>query len=239
LVFDIETWDRGRFPVEEVEKTYHLIPHLITYSDFVAEELQARFNRRASGRFTLGVNTERFYPDPNVKKDESQIRVCMMMRLQPHKGMIDGLKVFERIRQWRPNICLVGFGSREVEHLAPPHVEFHLFPSDDELRRIYSSCDIFLTSSKREGFNLPPMEAMACGCAVVATRTGAIPEFAIQNETILMREVGDIEGLSKDIISLIDHPHEMKRIANNSHQAIKAYSWDNSARLFEGALQNV
>ena len=238
MVFDLETWDRGKFSEEEVIATYHLIPSLVTYSDFVANELRNKANRIPAGMFTLGVNREKFFPDPMVQKSDSNIHICMMMHRKPHKGMKEGLKVLESIHNVRPKVTIVGFGSREVTDAIPSYMKFHLSPSDEELRKIYSSSHIFLSSSKREGFNLPPMEAMACGCAVVVTNTGAVSEYVISGETAFIREPGDIEGLVKDIVHLIDHPNELRQIASNSICSIKKYSWDNAARLFEEAIQN-
>ena len=52
-----------------------------------------------------------------------------------------------------------------------------------EIRNIYNSCDVFLSPSWAEGSQAPPMEAMACGCAVLATNVGGIPDYAIAGET--------------------------------------------------------
>ncbi len=237
LVFDIETWDRGTYSESDVEKTYHLIPHIMTYSSFVSRELGKLINRKPTAMFTLGVNQEKFYPDYEIEKDNSKIRVCMMMRRQPHKGMEDGLRVFDLVRKKCPQISLIAFGSREVEESVPSYVEFHRFPDDDELRKIYSSCHIFLSTSRREGFNLTPLEAMACGCAVVSTRTGAIPEYGTHKETMMIREVGDVEGLAGDIVKLCSHPDEIKRLSRNSSQVVNKYSWDAAAESFERALE--
>ncbi len=237
LVLDLETFDRGSFSNEKVEQTYGLIPYIITYSNFVATELRERVNRNPTGRFTLGVCRKKFYPDPDADSDISQIRVGLMIRPEPHKGLEDGLKVLEIVKRKCSQVRFVGFGAPWVKELVPSYVEFHVSPSDEMLRKIYSSCHIFLSASKREGFNLPPLEAMACGCAVVSTKTGAVPEYGVQRQTILMREVGDVDGLAEDIVFLSNRPNEIKRISSNSLQAINQYSWDIAAKRFEGALE--
>lgn len=58
----------------------------------------------------------------------------------------------------------------------PPGTIFTGFVSDGELRALYHNAAVFVFPSLTEGFGLPPVEAMHCGCPVVAARAGAMPE---------------------------------------------------------------
>lgn len=56
-----------------------------------------------------------------------------------------------------------------------PYVHF-LQPSDAQLAALYSSCELFIAASLYEGFGIPPLEAMACGAAVVVSSASSLPE---------------------------------------------------------------
>ena len=57
-------------------------------------------------------------------------------------------------------------------------IHFTGFVDDEELRRLYGACDLFVYPSFYEGFGLPILEAMACGRAVACSNTSAMPEVA-------------------------------------------------------------
>lgn len=60
--------------------------------------------------------------------------------------------------------------------LEPHDVIFTGFVSDEDLVRLYKTCDLFVFPSLHEGFGLPVLEAMKCGAAVIGSNTSSIPE---------------------------------------------------------------
>jgi hypothetical protein len=76
-----------------------------------------------------------------------------------------------------------------------------------DLRDIYASCDVWLTASSSEGFNLPAMEAMACRTPVVSTRTGWPAEAIVDGFNGACVEVDDVAALTREaerILTLSD-----------------------------------
>jgi glycosyltransferase involved in cell wall biosynthesis len=118
----------------------------------------------------------------------------------------------------------------------PPEVAFHVDPPQAVLRRLYSSCDVFVSTSWAEGCQLPPMEAMACQCAVVATNVGGMPDYTVPGETALVVEPRDVEGMAQAIIGLLKDDDERRQIAHAGYRHIQQFTWDRAVERFESAL---
>jgi glycosyltransferase involved in cell wall biosynthesis len=69
--------------------------------------------------------------------------------------------------------------------------------SENEMAAVYQQADIFMALGFPEGFALPPLEAMACGCAVVGFTGGGGAQHMLDGETALVVPDGDVEGLSR------------------------------------------
>ena len=139
------------------------------------------------------------YPK-HIAEDVSSQRILAPYQNQTgrFKGAEDAIRAFEIVRERFPNVQFVMFDIEKGK--VPDWIEFHVNPSDEELRELYCSCDIFVFPSWVEGFGLPPMEAMACKCAVVTTNVGAIPDYTIPGETALVVPPRESESLAKNII---------------------------------------
>ena len=154
------------------------------------------------------------------------------------KCIKDGVKALEIVKALFPNIKLVIFGhperNNELNDLRDlGDFEFLALPVKDKLREIYNSLDIFVFSSCSEGFANPPMEAMACGTAVVSTNVGAISDYSLEGKTILTSPPHDPQDLADNIIELIENEAKRKKIAENGYNHIKNFKWEDSAEKLE------
>ncbi|PWE32222.1 glycosyl transferase family 1 [Maritimibacter sp. 55A14] len=80
-----------------------------------------------------------------------------------------------------------------------------------EIARWYQALDLFVAPQRWEGFGLTPLEAMACGVPVVATRVGAFEELIAEGETGHLIAPGDAEGMARAIAGLLDDPAALAR----------------------------
>ena len=113
--------------------------------------------------------------------------------------------------------------------------EFH--PDDATLRRLYSTSAVLLYPSRYEGFGLPPLEAMACGCPSVTTAVGAIPEYATHDRDALIVEAGDVEAMAASLQRIVGDPSLRRRLSVEGAKTAERWSLARAAPLFAAALE--
>jgi glycosyltransferase involved in cell wall biosynthesis len=144
------------------------------------------------------------------------------------------------VREEFPDLRILSFGSQQPNNqlALPKGTEFVFCPPQAQIRNIYSQCDLWITASRSEGFNLPAIEAMACRTPVVSTRTGW-PEEAVKTAINgVLVDVDDQIGLANGIQWVLSRSDEDWRIlSSNAFATVASSSWEASAKMFERALK--
>ena len=78
------------------------------------------------------------------------------------------------------------------------------------------SMDIFVLSSSSESFPNALLEAMACGCCVIGSRVGGVPELITHGENGLLFDSGDAAGLADALVSVIQNDGLRRRLATQA-----------------------
>lgn len=88
-----------------------------------------------------------------------------------------------------------------------------------------------MVPSLYEGFSLPAIEAMSCGCPLVATTGGAIPEVVgADGETAMLVEPGNAEALAARVRDALDDPEQARRIGLAGRRRVQDnWSWRHTA----------
>jgi glycosyltransferase involved in cell wall biosynthesis len=102
------------------------------------------------------------------------------------------------------------------------------FVSTADLSKLYRGAQVFLIGSKYEGFGLPLLEAMSCGCAVISSNGGSLPEVAGSGAIVV--EAGDAPGMARSVARLLSDPEERRQQQARSMQRAADFSWENTAR---------
>ena len=230
---DVDTKDLPFHKTKKlVDNAFKLPLRKITISTWLKELLEKKFGQKVEGVIINGVNFETFYNENKTWNDKK--RILAPYQTPRSKGVEDAIKAFEIVREKFPEVSLVMFGL--FKEKIPDWIEFHENISDEELRKLYNSSDIFLFPSRIEGFGLPPMEAMACKCAVAATNVGAISDYAIPGETVLTSPPGQPELLAENISYLLEDEDRIKRISEAGYSYIKQFTWEKAVDDFERVL---
>ena len=107
--------------------------------------------------------------------------------------------------------------------------------SDGELRALYENAACLLFPSRYEGFGLPPVEAMACGCPVLATRGGAVEEIC--GDAALYFDVGDRRAIASLVERLLDEDGLADRLRARGLSRAAGFSWSKAARALGDIIQ--
>jgi glycosyltransferase involved in cell wall biosynthesis len=98
-----------------------------------------------------------------------------------------------------------------------------------------SACLLF--TSRVEGFGLPIIEAMACGCPVVASDVAAIPE--VGGQAVVLARPGEPESFAQKVLEIVRDPARQEALSRAGRAWAGRFSWDRSARTFEECLHAV
>jgi glycosyltransferase involved in cell wall biosynthesis len=154
------------------------------------------------------------------------------------KGLDLSVSALKRIRDQFPDLRIVCFGTEHPQLELPKGTQFFFAPPQNKIRDLYAQCDVWLTASRSEGFNLPAMEAMACRTPVVSTNTGWPEEAVKSGWNGVLVDIEDIDGLAQGLTWVLSQPNAVwKQLSANAYATVAESTWAASAKLFEKALE--
>jgi glycosyltransferase involved in cell wall biosynthesis len=101
------------------------------------------------------------------------------------------------------------------------------YVSDGELRALYEHAACFVHPSRYEGFGLPPLEAMRCGCPVIAAEAASIPEVC--GDAALYFDPASPAELADKLAALMANPAERDALAARGRARAARFSWRRAA----------
>ena len=118
------------------------------------------------------------------------------------------------------------------------HVRLLGFVPDEELAALYSAAACFVMPSWYEGFGIPIIEAMACGCPVVTSNAGCLPEVA--GGAALLVEPSDHSAMATSILRLIENPEARAEYIERGLRRAAPFTWEATGEgvraVFRGLL---
>ena len=159
--------------------------------------------------------------------------------LQPRKNHLGLIQAFEDLIGAHPHLphhlLVVGketwyapaIRAAAKKSQVADRIHFTGFVDDEELRRLYGACDLFVYPSFYEGFGLPILEAMACGRAVACSNTSAMPEVA--DSAALLFDPSSRRDLVFAMRDLLLNPELRQRMERLGVQRAAMFSWTSSA----------
>lgn len=107
-------------------------------------------------------------------------------------------------------------------------VYFLDYVDKEELVRLYNGALAFVFPSLYEGFGLPLLEAMACGCPVIASDRASIPEVC--GDSAIYFNPEDVEDIARKIQLVLWDTTLRQKLKASALERVKTFSWENTAR---------
>ena len=226
-------------PIDRVMATYKMPLHKITISKWLVDVMRVEYGDSDVSLVLNGVDHRQFFSAPRGKQHRPTIG--FLYHEAPLKGFDVALQIVSLLEETFPTLRVITFGSSPPGNSfkLPASLEFYLAPDQERIRDLYAQCDVWLSASRSEGFNLMAMEAMACRVPVVSTRTGWPLEAISCFENGVLADIDDSVALAHAVEQLLILDElKWRTISEKAYQTVALSSWENSAKLFETALCN-
>ena len=116
--------------------------------------------------------------------------------------------------------------ARESRHARD--IRFLGFVEDAHLPDLYRAAATMVYPSLFEGFGLPPIEAMACGCPVISSKSGSLGEVVGSASRIINPE--DVNDMAQALLQVATHPEERDALIHAGLANARRFNWDDNAK---------
>lgn len=164
--------------------------------------------------------------------------------IKRHKNLITTLKAFKLLREKYSDNKLVLIGVQQDEFfdnaemndlrddvIVPGHIADHEFPA------VYAIALCLIFPSIYEGFGLPPLEAMSCGCPVIVSKTASLPEVCA--DAALYFDPFSIEEMVKAMKQIIEDKSTVAQLRNKGFENVKRFSWKSFSQNLKNEIDEL
>jgi glycosyltransferase involved in cell wall biosynthesis len=172
-------------------------------------------------------------------------KYCVLVgSLDPRKNLQRVLAA-TKLLEHRPDIKFVVAGGANPrifaaqntgKDLHSQHVTWAGFVSDEELKALYGSAACLVFPSLYEGYGLPPLEAMYCGCPVITSSEASLPEVC--GDAALYCDPRSVEDIAAKIEAMVSQPELREMHRRKGLARANLFKWDRAASQLLQILQN-
>jgi N-acetyl-alpha-D-glucosaminyl L-malate synthase BshA len=179
-----------------------------------------------------------------VAKPDERI-LTHISNFRPVKRIEDVIRIFYAVKKViSSKLLMVGEGpeKRKAELLVKKlgiSDSVIFLGNSNEIAKILCYTDVFLLPSKSESFGLSALEAMAAKTAVISTNTGGLPEVNVDGVTGYLSNLGDVEDMARNAISILKDDSTLLRFKSNAKDHTKQFSLENILPIYENIYSSV
>jgi N-acetyl-alpha-D-glucosaminyl L-malate synthase BshA len=196
------------------------------------------------------IDLERFQKQP---KEHFKMAICphgekLLMHtsnFRKVKRIEDIIRVFAKVQKQIPSkLLLVGDGPERsgIEALCRDlgvAADVRFLGKLDTIEEALSLADLFFLTSEKESFGLAALEAMACEVPVISSNAGGIPEVNIHGVTGFVSEIGDIEDMVANTITILSDDTLHRQMKSNALARAKEFSLEKILPMYERYYEKI
>lgn len=243
-------------PIERVyakivmRAAYHLSDAVLTDSNFSKEELQRYLGapRTSIHVIPMAVNKDRFRPTTDVAlMEKMRVKYALPRKfflfvgnLKPHKNLSGLLQAFSKTPLLDTSLVLVGKSKglrNAIEQFEEKRVLVLDNVPDEDLPALYSMAELFILPSFYEGFGLPPLEAMSCGCPTLVSNAASIPEACGDASHYFDPE--NVQEMAEAMVQVAGSEKMKKRLIERGLKRVELFSWEQTARTYQKLFEDL
>jgi glycosyltransferase involved in cell wall biosynthesis len=221
------TWKKRLGKPFTVKRSIERADAVISVSAFTAERVKARFGRDST--VVHEAPGPSFTPPAADAIGAVRARFALPPAFVLHVGNLEPRKDVPTLGAAcaRAGVPLVLAGGAIATVDAPAGAQLLGHVSQDDLPALYAAATVVAYVSRYEGFALPPVEAMACGATVMATRCGALPDVA--GDGIEFVPIGDADAQAVRLRELFADESRRTERRDAARRAAGALTWEAAA----------
>jgi glycosyltransferase involved in cell wall biosynthesis len=205
-------------------------------SQFTADEFARLLGPPQSPAAVIHNGVEASHFNRDCPRPHAKPYVLFVGNIKPNKNLRRLAEAFQRIENRVPHdLVLVGrkdgfiTGDPGLARLLEANPRIRLTGSVDEARLVafYRHADVLGMPSYYEGFGLPPLEAMAAGCPVLAARAASLPEIC--GDAALYCDPYDIADIAGKLVELLQNRMLQDELRIRGAARVKDFCWEKAA----------
>ncbi|MCP4120837.1 MAG: N-acetyl-alpha-D-glucosaminyl L-malate synthase BshA [Bacteroidetes bacterium] len=155
------------------------------------------------------------------------------------KRVDDVVRMFQKVHEKVPSkLLMIGDGPKrqETEQLARDlgvAQDVRFLGKQQAVEELLALADLFVMPSASESFGLAALEAMACEVPIISSNAGGIPEVNLDGKTGYVLEIGDVEGMAKKAVSLLEDSTKLAEFSANAYDQAKVFDLKNVLPMYE------
>ncbi len=219
---------------------------VITVSEFSKSEILKYFPESEGKVYVIpnGINTQKFR-FLNIPKKK---QILFIGAIAKHKNIKVIFESFSRIYKLIPHKIVI-VGSKDsgmpqdeemfklINSIPQERIIFTGKIGDEEVINLYNESEVFIFPSLYEGFGFPVLEAMSCGCPVIASNRSSIPEVC--GDAGILFDPENPEDLAQKILEVTQNENLAKDLIKKGLERVKSFSWEETSKMYISLMKKV